>query len=138
MHLDISRLSRAAVLAVVLVGVSGAGAQPDYWIAGIWKTSEGRMVIKHSHPDVSGEYAQDGGRIIGTLDGQVLTGFWIENGSGVTCDTARDGSVHWGRIVFTFDEAFASFAGKWGYCDQAPTRNWTGTLEAAAKTLLVH
>ncbi|MBU1174809.1 MAG: hypothetical protein KKH72_05350 [Alphaproteobacteria bacterium] len=125
----------AAALAAAVVGMPAARAQLDYWIAGIWDTSEGQMSIEHHDPDVSGTYSQDRGRIFGTLDGHQLTGFWVEQSSGVKCDAPRDGSYHWGRIVFDFDAEFDAFSGTWGYCDQNPSRSWTGALQAAAKLL---
>ena len=78
--------------------------------------------------DGGGTYATDNGRLTFDIDGRTLTGFWIEDGSARTCDSARDGSEHWGPIVFTFDEGYTSFAGSWGYCDgDADQGRWSGT-----------
>lgn len=128
-------LVTAAALAVALFGVSVSLAQPNNRIAGIWDTTEGQMKIEQSGGEVSGIYGGDDGRIFSTLQGNSLTGIWVERGSGVTCETPRDGSVHWGEFVFTFADDFRSFTGNWTYCGQSRTHRWNGTLKSAAKLI---
>lgn len=102
-------------------------------IGGTWKTSYGQMTF----PDVlSGSveapYTEDGGRIIGTINGTVLSGHWIENGSAHKCQSPKDGSYYWGRVTYTFNQDFSEFSGTWGYCSNAPTKKWTGRLISTA------
>lgn len=94
-------------------------------IGGVWETSEGEMTISQKDTgEVQATYTQDNGRIEGSLAGNVLTGFWIEDDSLQQCETAKDGSFHWGRIRYVFEGD--AFVGTWGYCEEAPTREWTG------------
>jgi hypothetical protein len=72
-------------------------------------------------------YNSDNGRVIYGVDGRVITGYWIENSSGQVCETERDGSLYWGRIVFEFNDTFTAFSGKWGYCNDEPASAWDGT-----------
>ena len=61
-----------------------------------------------------------------TIDGNVLSGYWIENGSAQECDSQMDSSAYWGRIEFTFNEDFTEFTGLWSYCNEEPTQTWNG------------
>ena len=80
------------------------------------------------HVTVTGTYDQDGGRIIGNVEGNLkeLNGYWIENSSAQRCDVARQGSYHWGRVQFVLNEDESAFDGQWSYCDAEPSSNWTG------------
>ncbi len=97
-------------------------------IAGVWDTSYGDMTF----PDVTAgslraPYTKENGVIIGNLNGQELVGHWVEGESRRTCQSQLEGSDHWGKIVFTFNSNSTEFSGTWGYCEEAPTRGWTGT-----------
>lgn len=93
---------------------------------GQWDTTYGEMVLG----DGSGTYGSDNGRLMFQVQGDMLDGFWIEDGSARTCDAAKDGSDHWGRIFISFDETFSSFSGAWGYCDDdADQGTWSGTRQ---------
>jgi hypothetical protein len=96
-------------------------------VAGKWKTSEGELTLNPSGNQVSGSYTSDGGEIVGTLRGNVLEGWWIENGSSERCAVAKNGRYHWGQIRWTFDGD--KFAGVWSYCDKPLPGSgvgWTG------------
>jgi hypothetical protein len=93
---------------------------------GNWDTTEGAMRLTQVGPAiVRGTYTQDNGRIDGTMQGGILTGFWAEDGSDRQCATTRLNSRYWGRVRWTF--ARDRFTGTWGYCDDPPTRPWNGT-----------
>ena len=95
------------------------------WVhEGVWESSEGRITVQQSGADVSATYTQDNGIIKGSLEGQVLRGYWSEDGSPRRCDTPRDGRYHWGRLQLVFDGS--SFSGLWGYCYDEPSLKWTG------------
>ena len=93
-------------------------------VSGVWDTSEGQMTIQQQGSFVTATYTQDNGRIEGTLIGNVWEGFWSEDGSAQRCDTPINGRYHWGRIRFVFDGN--AFQGTWSYCNDEPTRSWTG------------
>jgi len=66
---------------------------------------------------VSGSYGHDNGELSGTVDGNTLTGTWIETGN----DT--------GRFQFTMSSDGESFNGKWGRKDGPLEHDWTGRRE---------
>jgi hypothetical protein len=126
----------AAVSLVFLSDVSAALSQ-SISIAGVWQTSEGSMELTQKGSEVSGPYAQDGGRVFGTLGDNVLQGIWVERDSNVTCDQPRDGSLHWGSITFTFNADVTAFSGAWEYCDGTSGASWTGQLVESSKMLII-
>ena len=78
---------------------------------------------------VMGYYADnERNRFVGkyTNDGEALEGFWVQDNSEQTCSGTVNGSEHYGRVWFKItgeDE----FTGKWGYCDEIPSLQWSGT-----------
>jgi hypothetical protein len=103
---------------------SGATSPSSNSIAGVWKTSEGTITFQEAESNVLASYTQDNGVLQGSMSSNVLTGYWIEDGSARRCNTPRSGRYYWGRIRFVFNGS--SFAGLWGYCDDEPSRAWTG------------
>ncbi|TXT20228.1 MAG: Dipeptide transport system permease protein DppC, partial [bacterium] len=101
----------------------GAGVSA---IAGKWRTSEGELTLVQSGRSVQGSYTSDGGEIVGEVSGNVLEGWWIENGSSERCATAKNGRYYWGRIRWTFEGG--RFTGNWSYCDKpvAGSGGWNG------------
>ena len=95
-------------------------------VAGKWRSSEGEITLTQSGRAVKGGYNNDGGEIVGEMNGNVLEGYWIENSSGERCATAKNGRYHWGRIRWTFDGG--KFIGNWSYCDKpvASGGGWNG------------
>lgn len=55
----------------------------------------------------------------------IVNAFWVENKSNKECATLKDGSKYWGQLRLEFTSASA-FVGRWGYCDDAPDRSFTG------------
>lgn len=96
-----------------------------YPVSGAFSSNEGKMDFHKSGPRVA-HYSHENGRIIGDFSGKVLSGYWAQTGSARKCASEKDGSYYWGRIFFTFDEAFDSFKGFWGYCDREPLSPWQG------------
>ncbi len=95
-----------------------------------WSTSYGVMSFPHPVAGpIRATYGTDEGRIIGEAQGTVLSGYWVEKSSSRRCDRPIDGSYHWGRIEYQFDPGFATFTGKWGYCDAPPLQGWSGTRQ---------
>lgn len=106
--------------------VTALSTGPTAQISGTWKTNIAELSVKQSGSQISGTYKDDGGEIVGTLDGKVLEGYWIENSSIERCATAKNGRYFWGRIRWTFNGD--KFAGAWSYCDKPipSSSNWIG------------
>jgi YD repeat-containing protein len=99
---------------------------------GTWRGTEGRTIFT-LQPDgtLRGDYPKyEGGRIIGTLQGLRLVGYWHQVSSNQRCEAARNGTYHWGRIVLTFTPDWTAFKGSWSYCDSPVTQaGWDGQRE---------
>ncbi|NTV95964.1 MAG: hypothetical protein HGA75_11205, partial [Thiobacillus sp.] len=111
-------------------GTAAVSSGPAANVAGKWKTSEGEMTLNQAGRSVTGSYASDGGEIVGEMNGNVLDGYWIENGANERCATPRNGRYYWGRILWTFTGD--RYSGTWGYCDKAPAGQRTGERLGAA------
>jgi len=93
-----------------------------------WTTNgltSGVLTLKRTGRDVEGRYPEDNGAIIGTMTGNTLTGYWIEDASARRCATAVKGRYFWGKIKADFEGGRA--VGKWGYCEDSLSADWTGT-----------
>ena len=62
-------------------------------------------------------------RLVGQMQGLTFVGRWIEPHSAQICAD----NTYWGQIALDFAPDFASFAGKWGYCDGPLSRSVEGT-----------
>ena len=84
------------------------------------------MILVQINETVTGTYAYNEGRILGTVQGNHLVGKWFENG-GVESD--RDS----GPIDWVLSTNGNSFEGTWAYGDDGPDAmtespgKWTGT-----------
>ncbi|MDP8169726.1 hypothetical protein QJU96_00260, partial [Pasteurella skyensis] len=98
-------------------------------IAGQWETSQNWAKMQLDGSSVQGSYGEDNGRLFGDYDEttKTFTGYWVEDGSDYKCDSEKDGSYHWGRTVWRFDNKLCTFKGAWGYCGKKPNHNWTGS-----------
>ncbi|MDO9307770.1 MAG: hypothetical protein Q7V04_01755 [Deltaproteobacteria bacterium] len=99
-------------------------------VGGSYKTSEGDMTLSQDGDRISGKYTNDNGEITGTMYDATLDGFWIEDHSDRRCNTSKHGRYYWGRIAFEFSDN--AYSGLWGYCNDAPTRPWTGSRTGAS------
>lgn len=93
-------------------------------IEGAWSSSEGDISFRQQGNRVAGRYTSDNGEIVGSLDNDRLRGYWIENHSNKRCNSPKNGRYYWGRLEFRFSGN--SFSGRWGYCDDAFSGNWSG------------
>lgn len=86
--------------------------------SGPWKTDFGAMTLSQNGNRVTGTYEFKGGRIDGTISGNVLSGTWTQtNGSG--------------RFEFTLSADGRSFSGRWGGGQTLTGGTWNGTAGAA-------
>ncbi len=105
-------------------GESSAGT-----VQGIWKTSEGKASLYLDTSKVQGSYDSDNGEIIGEMTyPQRFEGYWIEDASNTKCSESKNGRYYWGKVTWEFDSDMCSFKGKWSYCDEKPSSNWSGTF----------
>ncbi len=77
-------------------------------IAGVWQTSFGKMILKQKGSNVWGSYTHDKGKIVGNLQGKILTGTWSES---PTYSPPKDA----GTFQFIFDFKRNKFNGWWKY-----------------------
>ena len=72
-------------------------------------------------------YTANNGRIhfVPTLDKRKWEGYWIEDRFDA-CPTARDGSKHWGTMIFQFNADYSQFEGTWNMCGVSEKYTWTG------------
>ncbi len=98
-----------------------------------WDTNWNAMTIWKDGNKVSGEYIHDQGIITGTLNNNILRGWWREYGNTKACGPMNEWS---GPIAFKFSDDWSSFTGDWGYCSTDPNTlnpdgsGWTGTRRA--------
>lgn len=71
-----------------------------------------------SYPDSNG--MADNGRIIATVNGHTLSGYWVQDSGDNPCEEERDGSLYWGIVRFEANEDFSAIEGAWGLCGQEP------------------
>lgn len=120
------RLCLAAAFALSAPAAHAAGAAE-------WATSYGTLSL----PAITGNlpiyapYPEGGGRIKGEMrlvEGQpVIIGHWVQHDAAHLCETAVDGSRHWGNVTLYFDEGFTRFKGGWDYCGTGEIMDdWTG------------
>ncbi len=96
-----------------------------YPTSGPYTTTEGEMTFLESG-NLAARYHQGGGKLVGSFDGLVFTGMWVESHSRRKCGSQKNGSAYWGKVRFTFTKNFDAFKGVWGYCDDVPTKKWDG------------
>lgn len=119
------RLSRLALAAAFLFAVGGCGGGPatptDPGFAGHWTSSQwGEHYVLVEGSVVKIVYEHDDGRVLGTLDGTQVTGWWTEVPS-------RRPTRDAGDVTFTLSEANGtrSIDGTWRYGVEGTQRqNW--------------
>ena len=96
-----------------------------------WTTRNTKLTLYQASPgeEVEGFFFNpSSNRIYGILKGRyinkVLDGEWIQAKSQKKCTYQKFGTFYWGRFNFVFDKD--SFAGKWGYCNDALIDQWGG------------
>lgn len=94
----------------------------------VWTTNHDEMVFRQQGNQVQADYyPHEHGVILGEMQGNVLQGIWIEDKANQRCKTAVNGRYYWGRVNITFSGT--QFRGRWGYCDDALTHDWFGSLK---------
>ncbi|MGM0560715.1 MAG: hypothetical protein ACQETX_06585 [Pseudomonadota bacterium] len=83
------------------------------------------LMILEESGDVTGEYPNYSGRIVGRYDddANVIEATWIQAQSEVRCERDRSGSHHWGRVTWELDAAH-DLSGRWAFCDQPQAHAW--------------
>jgi hypothetical protein len=82
--------------------------------SGSWSSDFGRMSLQQSGSRVTGSYDFKGGRLEGTVAGNVLRGRWTQ-----TNDS--------GSFEFEMSADGRSFSGRWGYGDSLTRGKWNGS-----------
>lgn len=113
-----------AIPVLVLALAAAHAAEQAFSVAGKWDTDFGPMELAENGDAVTGSYALEGGKILGTRSANQLTAYWTQNKSTRKCEKAVNGSHFYGRIVFDFTAN--AFVGKWGYCEDMPADTWSG------------
>ena len=116
----------AEIVLVLPVPEYAKGLGDGAWQA--WESSQGKMgLLKRADGKLVGFYnTNDHGRVLLEMQGNVATGYWIENESRQKCESERDGSFHWGRARWEFNEQMNSFSGWWSYCEAESGEAWSG------------
>lgn len=122
----VSTLLLSMLFSFGLAPFTQAQAVSDF--AGRWDTTYGEMDFTVRDGGIYAPYRTDNGRVFFQPEGHQLVGYWIEDDSGQRCDSEKDGSVHWGRLVLTFNDDLTSFTGWWSYCNSdTQLGEWVGT-----------
>ncbi len=107
-----------AAMTLLCTATLTQAAAPVGPASGTWATDFGTVtLVEDAQGMISGAYDTDDGRISGKIENGVIEGFWVESASDYTCDTAKMGSRHWGRIRFEMNSARTAWTGIWSYCD---------------------
>jgi hypothetical protein len=115
--MSIARKTLAAMTLMCAATLAQAAA-PTGPASGTWTTDFGTVrLVEDAQGAISGSYETDDGRITGKIENGVIDGFWVETASDYTCDTAKMGSRHWGRIRFELNSTRTAWTGIWSYCD---------------------
>ena len=112
--------------AATLLSSLSAAAQDAADFSGRWSTDYGLMHLRQRDDDVRGRYDFNGGRLRGQVEDRDLSGVWVQDTSDRRCDEERMGSPYWGRVEFHMSRDRDRFWGRWGYCNENPSRSWNG------------
>ncbi len=89
------------------------------------------LLTVHSDEGVTfkGTYGKKGGRVYGVYDDgdRTFRGFWDKPKAKKKCSRKKRGLIYWGKIEFQLSSNEDSFTGVWGYCDNQPSRDLSGT-----------
>lgn len=126
-------LAGNALVAMPATAQSGAGGPAA--LGNVYTTNDwgDLTVTEWEAASFRADYTFEKGKIEGVRKGNEIDGFWSQATSDRACSTPRDGSYHYGRMVFTFNPALDRFEGRWGYCDETPYATWDGTLTRRGK-----
>jgi hypothetical protein len=112
----------------VVTGSDEGDVRPDHsrhgGVEGEWQTDFGMMSLDRSGPTVEGSYEHNNGKISGSMERNILRGYWFQDRADTRCERRMHGTHYWGRLKFVFTGR--RFAGSWGYCEDRPTADWNG------------
>jgi hypothetical protein len=112
----------------VVTGPNEDDVRPDHHqharVEGEWQTDFGMMSLDRSSTMVEGRYEHNNGKITGTLERNILRGFWFQDRADMRCERTKHGTHYWGRLKFVFTGR--GFSGSWGYCENRPNADWNG------------
>ena len=100
-------------------------SSPSTSVEGVWNSEWGKLRLEQNNENVSGAYNARNGELVGQLESNTLSGIWTQNTSDKRCATAKRGRYHWGRFEVQFFSG-SRFSGKWGYCNAAMIKTWSG------------
>ena len=102
-------------------GAAKNGAVQDIW-TGTWDSPEwGEMSLVQNGNKVTGQYEWQGGKITGTVSGNMLKGTWSESPSYEPPNDAGD-------FEFTISADGKSFTGRWRYGSSGDWKgSWSGS-----------
>ena len=95
---------------------------------GDWATSDNTFNTMHftqTGDHAKGPYDFKNGRADGDVSDGTLTGFWAQSGSSQKCESQKLDSYFWGKLELRL-QADGTFTGVWGYCEDKPTKEFTG------------
>lgn len=114
-----------------------SGATPTLTLSPFGPEMTGTYIVTQDEAFFDSVYRVGGGtitegRLEGTLNGSVFTGYWYEaqgrTGVQRECSPARGSDRVFGRFTFTFSADRKSFTGRHSTCDGTPSAVWNGTL----------
>jgi len=96
--------------------------------AGTWSTRWGEMVLSQSGNQVTGTYIHDSGKIIGTVSGDTLQGWWSESPDYSPPKNA-------GEVELTMGPEHQTITGRWRYGSSGSwyENDWSGTRKGLLK-----
>ena len=131
--IDAYRSKQSSCTQDALVQKEAESIPPFDGVAGLWISDFGTLKFwsNRQADEVSGVYIntktdQMDGLINATLDGNILTGYWIQQNSQRRCGEQKFETFFWGRLEFSFDSEDV-FSGQWGYCDEMVQYEWNGS-----------
>jgi hypothetical protein len=114
-----------------------SGATPTLTLSPFGPEMTGNYTVTQGEDFFDSVYQVGGGtitegRLEGTLNGNVFSGYWYEEqgrtGVQRECSPARGSDRVFGRFTFTFSADRKSFTGRHSTCDGTPSAVWNGTL----------
>lgn len=136
----VSGLRGYGITPVSMVQTSPSGtsihrvAGSDRAVGNVYDTDFNDMTVTQWDRDgFRGVYEYAGGRLVGTINGSTVTGYWYQETSPIACRRSREGSSHYGSFSFRFSADRDGFTGRWSHCEDAPDREWNGRFVRTAQ-----
>ena len=117
------------------------GLKPDLTLSAFSNPITASYLASQSMAELERLYNEEGrygivsGSQDGTINGNVVTGYWYESGENaglsIYCDVKRNGTFTYGRYIFTFNADRTAFTGLRSGCESDPQQEgyaWDGKL----------